>query len=435
MQWRANHRTLAAIRDASNGDRVFGNVRFWKAGSGNLLLFTRGKKSIVSDPIDPYNQAMNTTSFKAACATGQDWQEIAGQLRTALGPEPSAASLGLLYITDPMGPYLNNLLQTLRTGTGVRDWVGTVGGGICYTGCEIYDEPAAVVMLATLPDDSYRLVPAGIEALSDMLEVNHNWIAEHAAHFGIVHGDPRNNHIPQLIETLSAELNPGFLVGGLSSASDDHYQQQIAGELYSEGLSGVLLSAAVPVISGLTQGCTPLAGKHTITRSEGNLLAELDGRPALDVFREDIGEVLSKDLSRVAGYIFAGLPVPGSDTGDYLVRNLIGIDPNEKLLAIGDILEDDAPLMFCRRDGESAREDMLRMLKDIDRRAGGQIRAGLYYSCLGRGRNQFGDNSEELKMIRDQLGDFPLVGFFANGEISHNLLYGYTGVLTLFLGE
>ena len=378
---------------------------------------------------------MSTTSFKAACATGQDWQAIAGQLRTALGPEPSAASLGLLYVSDAIGPYLNNLLEDLRSGTGVRDWIGTIGSGICYSGREIYDEPAAVVMLASLPDDSYRLVPAGIDKLSEMLDANRNWIAEHAVHFGIVHGDPRNSHIPQLIETLSAELNPGFLVGGLSSASDEHYLQQIAGELYSEGLSGVLLSAAVPVISGLTQGCTPLAGKHTITRSEGNLLAELDGRPALDVFMEDIGEVLSKDLSRVAGYIFAGLPVPGSDTGDYLVRNLIGIDPKEKLLAIGDILEDDAPLLFCRRDGETARADMRRMLRDLNRRAGDNIQAGLYYSCLGRGRNQFGDNSEELKMISEELGDFPLVGFFANGEISHNLLYGYTGVLTLFLGD
>jgi small ligand-binding sensory domain FIST len=378
---------------------------------------------------------MNPTSFKAACVTGQDWQAIADELRAALGPEPACASLGLLYITDALGPYLNNLLEALRSSTGVRDWVGTIGSGICYTGREIYDEPAAAVMLASLPDDSYRLIPAGIDALTDMLETNRNWIAEHAAHFGIVHGDPRNTHVPQLIESLSAELTPGFLVGGLSSASDDHYLQQIAGELYSEGLSGVLLSSAIPVISGLTQGCSPLAGKHTITRSEGNLLAELDGRPALDVFREDIGEVLSKDLSRVAGYIFAGLPVPGSDTGDYLVRNLIGIDPNEKLLAIGDILEDDAPIMFCRRDGGTAREDMLRMLRDIEKRAGGRIRAGLYYSCLGRGRNQFGDNSEELKMISSQLGDFPLVGFFANGEISHNLLYGYTGVLTLFLEE
>jgi small ligand-binding sensory domain FIST len=272
-----------------------------------------------------------------------------------------------------------------------------------------------------------------MEPLSTMLAENKNWLAEEAVHFGIVHGDPRNSHIAQIIHSLSAELDPGFFVGGLTSAGDDEYLQQLAGQVCEDGLSGVLLSARVPVISGLTQGCSPLASRHTITRAEGNIVAEIDGRPALDVFKEDIGAVLAKDLSRIAGYIFAGLPVPGSDTGDYLVRNLIGIDPGEKLLAIGDNLEDDVPIMFCRRDADTAREDMLRMLADLKKRARGRIRGGVYYTCLGRGRNQFGTDSEELKMIREQLGEFPLVGFFANGEISHNRLYGYTGVLTLFV--
>ena len=376
---------------------------------------------------------MTNLSFKSTYACGDDWQSVADQCLKNLGTEASSANFGFLYVTDALAPYLNNLFEELRTQTGVEDWIGTVGAAICYTGLEIYDEPAAAIMLTTLPEDSYRLLPAGMAAMSTMLTENKNWIAEQAVHFGIVHGDPRNTHIAQIIESLSTELDPGFLVGGLTSASDSHYQQQIAGQIYEDGLSGVLLSAQIPVISGLTQGCTPLANRHTITRSDGNILAEIDGRPALDVFKEDIGEVLAKDLKRVSGYIFAGLPVPGSDTGDYLVRNLIGIDPGEKLLAIGDNLEDDVPIMFCRRDGDSAHDDMLRMLTDLKKRATGEIKGGVYYTCVGRGRNQFGNNSEELKMIREQLGDFPLVGFFANGEISHNRLYGYTGVLTLFL--
>ncbi len=376
---------------------------------------------------------MSKLSFKASCATGSDWRAVARNCLQELGTEPSNANFGFLYITDSLAPYLQTLLDEFRQQTGIKDWVGTVGAGICCSGREIYDEPAAAIMLATLPENSYRLFPSGINNLSDMLMENRAWINEHAVHFGVVHGDPRNSHIGQIIDSLSTELDPGFLVGGLTSASDDSYMQQIAGDICEHGLSGVLLSAEIPVISGLTQGCTPLANKHTITRAEGNILAELDGRPALDVFREDIGEVLAKDLSGVAGYIFAGLPVAGSDTGDYLVRNLMGIDPDEKLLAIGDNLENDAPIIFCRRDHVSAREDMLRMLGDLGKRSKGQIKGGLYYTCMGRGRHQFGKDSEELKMIRDQLGDFPLVGFFANGEISHNRLYGYTGVLTLFL--
>jgi small ligand-binding sensory domain FIST len=376
---------------------------------------------------------MSDITFKAGCATGSDWQSVANNCLREIGTEPSTANFGFLYITDALAPYLQILLEEFRRKTGIQDWVGTVGAGICFTGRELYDEPAAAIMLTTLPADSYRLIPSGISELSETLEENQSWLAGHNVHFGVVHGDPRNTHIAQIIESLSTELDPGFLVGGLTSASEDHFMQQIAGEIHEEGLSGVLFSGEIPVISGLTQGCTPLANKHMITQSEGHILSELDGRPALDVFKEDIGETLARDLSGVAGYIYAGLPIPGSDTGDYLVRNLIGIDPDEKLLAIGDNLENDAPIMFCRRDGATAREDMLRMLGDLGKRAGGRIRGGLYFTCLGRGRHQFGEDSEELKMIRDQLGEFPLVGFFANGEISHNQLYGYTGVLTLFL--
>ena len=381
---------------------------------------------------------MQTHAFRSACATGQDWRAVADQCLSELDAQPQGpgspdTALGLLYLTDLLAPNLDKLLAYLRERTGVADWVGTVGSGICATAREIYDEPAAAIMLAKLPADSYRLLPAGIDALADMLTSNQNWIGAQSARFGIVHGDPRYSHIPQVIESLAVELDPGFLVGGLSSAGDEQYHLQIAGQIYENGLSGVLLSSEVPVISGLTQGCTPLGNRHTITDCERNILIEIDGRPALDVFSEDIGEVLARDLSRVAGYVFAGLPVPASDTGDYLVRNLLGIDTERKLLALGDLVEKEDSIMFCRRDGDSAREDMLRMLKNLNRRANGSIRGGVYYTCLGRGRNQFGDNSEELKMISDQLGEFPLVGFFANGEISHNLLYGYTGVLTLFL--
>jgi len=151
------------------------------------------------------------------------------------------------------------------------------------------------------------------------------------------------------------------------------------------------------------------------------------------VFKDDIGEVLARDLSRTAGYIFAGLPIAGSDTGDYLVRNLIGGDPDNGLLAIGELVQPGELLMFCRRDAGTAREDLIRMLQELRRGLAGPPRGGLYYSCLGRGASLFGPDSEELRLVRDLLGEFPLVGFYANGEISHHRLYGYTGVLTLFL--
>jgi small ligand-binding sensory domain FIST len=150
------------------------------------------------------------------------------------------------------------------------------------------------------------------------------------------------------------------------------------------------------------------------------------------VFKEDIGEVLARDLEKIAGYIFVGFPVPHTDTNDYLVRNIIGFDLDNSVIAIGELVEEGRSMMFCRRDGNSAIEDLQRMLQDISSRISTLPKGALYFSCIARGRNQFGEDSAELKIIQQHLGDVPLVGFFANGEILHNRLYGYTGVLTLF---
>jgi small ligand-binding sensory domain FIST len=247
----------------------------------------------------------------------------------------------------------------------------------------------------------------------------------------VVHADPQNARVPALVQELCEALEGGFLVGGLTSSRGPHWQ--IADEASSGGLSGVLFAPEVAVTTALTQGCTPLGPKREISECQGNVIARIDNRPALEVMNEDIGEVLARDLARAAGYIFVARPIRGSDTGDYLVRNLLGVDTRNGLIAIGDYVQAGDPIMFCRRDSRTARDDQLRMLRDIRTRVSGQPRGAVYYSCMGRGQHMFGANSEELKLIQQELGDVPLAGFFCNGEISHNRVYGYTGVLTLFL--
>jgi small ligand-binding sensory domain FIST len=115
------------------------------------------------------------------------------------------------------------------------------------------------------------------------------------------------------------------------------------------------------------------------------------------------------------------------------VRNLVGLDSDRGWLQIGAELAEGDRLRFCRRDHATARADLKRMLEDLRERAGGAPRGALYFSCVARGRHLFGPQSEELQLIRATFGDMPLTGFFANGEISNNRLYGYTGVLTLLL--
>lgn len=373
-----------------------------------------------------------TEPFLAAHGSGASWNEVAGKIILELQPITAAHRLGFLYVSDQFAGNLTEISVFMRQTTGVPHWVGTVGFGVCGDGIEYFDEPAMAVMLAPIPEESFQVFSGINSDITPLIEKYGAWLDRPVPLLAIVHGDPRNEHLPDLIEQMSEATN-GFLVGGLSASNSDF--PQLADGIEDGGLSGVMLSLdTVPVQSGLTQGCSPIGEIHTITEAHENILIGINDRPALDVFKEDIGEVLSRDLRRVAGYIFAGLPVAGSDTGDYLVRNLVGIDPDAGALAIGETVETGDRVMFCRRDRDSAVEDMRRMLGGLKQRVGkDKVRGGLYFSCCGRGPHQFGPGGAEMQIVTEELGEFPLVGFFANGEISNNRLYGYTGVLTLFL--
>jgi small ligand-binding sensory domain FIST len=207
----------------------------------------------------------------------------------------------------------------------------------------------------------------------------------------------------------------------------------VADKVSEGGISGVLFAEDVQVATTLTQSCAPFGARHEVTECQHNIAIRIDGRPALDVFYEEIGEILERDLNKAVRYIGVALPVQGSDTGDYLVRNVVGIDPNNKLLAVGELLSVGQSMQFCRRDAVNAYKDMQRVLQRLKERLPKAPRGGVYYSCVGRGKYMFGEQSEELRAIQEEFGDIPVVGFFCNGEISNNRLYGYTGVLTLFL--
>src|SRR5208283_4845889 len=137
--------------------------------------------------------------------------------------------------------------------------------------------------------------------------------------------------------------------------------------------------------------------------------------PALEVLKEEAGEVIARNLSRAAGYIHIALPQEGSDSlHDYAVRNLMGVDPKRGWIAVGERMLSGERLMFVRRDPNGARQDMARMLDGLRQRLEGRRpKGGLYFCCMQRGAAMFGHEDRELEMIREALGDFPLVGFNA----------------------
>jgi small ligand-binding sensory domain FIST len=342
------------------------------------------------------------SAFAYGHAAGPTWRECIAACAERLGRP--GRGLGFLYFTDALVNDAQAILDELRRRTGVRDWIGSVGLGVLATGSEYQQEPAVAAMIADI--DAFRVFSGRARM--------------EGGHFAIVHADPGAPDVAGLIADMSAKVASGFLVGGLSSSRSRTVQ--IANAVLSGGLSGAALDPEVAVATRLTQGCVPFPGRFRVTECAQNIIGTLDGRPALDVLKEVIGAERN---------VLVGIPVPGSDTGDYTARNLVGIDPRNKLIAIGDLVEPGSELLFCRRDQAAAREDLQRISREMKAKVP-QPRGALYFSCLARGEHMFGRRGAELELIRRTLGEVPLVGFFCNGEISRDRLYGYTGVLTLF---
>ena len=368
--------------------------------------------------------------FRLGHAADADWRRGCEDCLRQLAPLPAGANLGFLYLSAHFARAAADILARLRGATGIEHWVGTSGMGVCATGREYFDQPAMVVLAAALPQGAFRLFDLDERGVDGYVSANRAWLERTGAPFGVAHGDPRAAATLRLLPRF-AEATNAFLVGGLTSSQDEF--PQFAGGLAKGLLSGVLFSSDIVVATALSQGCAPLGPAHEVTECAQNIAISLDGRPALEVLKEEIGEVLARDLRRLAGAVFAALPVEGSDRADYVVRNLVGFDVQAGVVAIADELRQGQRLMFCRRDPEAAREDMGRMLSDLKRRAKGAPRGALYCSCVARGPNMFGPDSGELDAIRSALGEVPLAGFFGNGEFCHNRLYTYTGVLALFL--
>ncbi len=377
----------------------------------------------------PQESRVASSGFALAQAASPHWRIAAAECLEQIGASvPAGTNLGFLYMTDHYAGRAADLLELLRARTGVEHWVGTVGTSVCATGHEYADEGACVVMLGSFEPGSFRVL-SSLRSNADLAR-DPLTVGGAAGNFALVHGDPRNAMIPGLVAELSRRLDSGFVVGGLTSSRGAH--PQVADGVVEGGLSGVVFTDQVVVATRLTQGCTPVGPWRRVSRAQRNVVIELDGRPALDVMREDADLAGATDLDRAGSTVFAALPA--DDEGDdYLVRGLAGIDAERGLVAIGESVREGSRLMFCRRDRRAAADDMARMLESIRSGLFTRPRGAVYYSCLGRGRSLFGEPSRELSMIREALGEVPLVGFYCSGEISHNRLYGYTGVLTLFL--
>lgn len=419
--------------------------------------------------------------FPYGHATHPQWPMAAGlvlaQLRAhmALPDFASAPTLGLLYITDHYAAHAQEILDLLSAELPeVPDWSGTVGVGIASNNVEYFDEPALAVMLCELPHDQYRVF-SGVSPLPSIAS------GRFKAHTALVHADSSTPDVAGLIEEMAQRVDSGYVFGGLASSRNGTVQfalsgygnvkgQGAAGGVFNGGLSGVAFTQGAALMSRVTQGCQPISGNHTITGCENNVVTELDGQPALDVMLAELGISLDQPREALAKVrtTLVGLSSPDDVPNDthlhragqfgteVVVRHIIGLDPARKGIAVTDALSVGMTLAFCERNAAAARADLVRVCAEIREELepeeltlevasalsapeaesaphpARRIAGAIYVSCSGRGGPHFGAPSAELQIVRRALGDVPLVGFFAGGEIARHHLYGYTGVLTVF---
>jgi small ligand-binding sensory domain FIST len=294
-----------------------------------------------------------------------------------------------------------------------------------------------------------------------------------------VHADSSTHELGELIQELARRTSAGYLFGGL--ASGNAAAHHIANEVLAGGVSGVAFDARVALVSRVTQGCQPLGPARRISACERNVVTALDGAPALECLMRDLG-VAGADLRSVLPrlrQVLVGLSAPRAEAApraaawtrgaldhlerrdafgaDTLVRHLVGIDPARGGVAIAEDLHVGMRLAFCHRNVQAAARDLLRICTEVreelepETLAVGSAPArhaepataaalppavaaagALYVSCVARGGAHFGAPNAELAIVQQALGDVPMVGLFAAGEIARDHLYGYTGVLTVF---
>ncbi len=421
--------------------------------------------------------------FPYGHATHPQWRMAAGlalaQVRAqmALHGYASSPTLALLYITDHYAEQAQEILAHLGAELPeITDWSGTVGVGIASNNVEYFDEPALALMLCELPTDQYRVF-SGVAPLGLGFE----------AHTALIHADANTPDVGELIEEMAQRTDSGYLFGGLSSSRSKMVQFAIGGDgnisgqgaasgVFSGGLSGVAFGPGISLVSRVTQGCLPVAKTHRVTAAENHVVATLDGEAALDVMLRDlhisldqpqqaldvvratlVGLVRTQDGGSGRGVAdTAAVRQTGHFGNDVIVRHIIGLDPAQRGIAVAERLEAGMQLVFCQRNAQAAKADLIRVCAEIREELEPEelpveaalalaaseaesaphpargIAGAVYVSCTGRGGAHFGGPSAELQIIRRALGDVPLVGFFAAGEIARNHLYGYTGVLTVF---
>lgn len=387
---------------------------------------------------------MQSTATAGQSASWAQALDEAGLAPDAPAPAPD---LALFFASPDYDDYAELTAQAYRR-SAASVLVGCTGGGVITTGREIEDAPAVSILNLMLPGAELHPKHAEYGEVAG-LRTAESWrawtgLAPDRVNAWIVLADPFTFDAEFLIQGLS-EAYPGrTILGGLASGSADRRGTALFlnGEVFTSGAIALAVGGAYTVRAVVAQGAAPIGEPWTITDVEQNILKTVGNRRALDVLRDTVNALAPEMRARAARNLLVGLAMDEYrdrfEQGDFLIRNLVGADPQSGAIAVGALPQVGQTIQFQVRDAAAADQDLKRQLEAAKEALGGVEPAGaLLCTCNGRGVGLFGSPDHDARAVAEMLGPIPLAGFFCNGEVgpvgSHVYLHGFTASLALFV--
>lgn len=385
--------------------------------------------------------------FVEALSTLPDWRaavaEAARRARAKLGPVP--CDLALVFVSQAWPDFEpQELPGLLAKELAPLHSLGCNASGVISGRREVEMEPAVSILAMRLPGASVRGVhfaPSELARLEDgkALVADLDLYPTEQPKF-ITFSDPASCDAERWLELLG-EGYPGCpVVGGLASGLVLRKPSWLLldGHIHLDGAVAAVLTGDVHFEAVVAQGCRPIGVPLMVTKAEGNVLQELGGRQPLEVLRETLSRCSPEDQRLARHSLFAGLLMneyrSSHKRGDFVVRNLMGFDPESGHLVVGAPLRRGQTLQFQLRDAATSDQDLQALIGALPE-PGAAPRGALLVSCCGRGKGLYGEPDHDATIVQSMRGPVPLAGFFANGEFGQvggrNFVHGYTTSLVV----
>ncbi|MHB2017269.1 MAG: FIST signal transduction protein [Candidatus Xenobia bacterium] len=389
------------------------------------------------------NAATGTMAWSSHLAHAETLQEAVNTAAEhALAPLGSPPDLVFVFVSSLFRNHYHQVPRLMAQHCPQAVVLGCSGGGIIGGGQETEAEPAVSVVAARLPGVEVAPFSVADSELPDLDAGPHAWhdwlkLPAQGERALLLLADPFSVDVENLLRGLDFAWPSATKVGGLASGAPRAGGNALfLGDLHqSAGLVGVSLSGAVSVDAVVAQGCRPIGRPMVITECHRNALLSLEGRSPAEVLQELFGGLDERDRELMRTSLFLGLVMDASRAaprrGDFLIRNIVGLDPTRGCLFVGSLLRPGQLVQFHLRDARTSAEDLEHMLGTCSTAP----QAALLFSCLGRGRYLYGHANHDTAMFTRMIGEVPIGGFFCNGEIGPvggtTYVHGYTSCFAL----